>query len=281
MTSQQTRERRPCAIPTARLIHVQPAAARHPTRYGAVADMEPTIRGIEVALLTEFACMSRILRHSSRSKRLEEIHGLLEAALQEIQHLILEGGIQPWKRLHLSKNELEPEPCRDPVRVGVYPLAGNPLHWGDILSGLTVMAKARLDKVVYVIVDDGEKNADLLPAETRRAASRDVLAIFDPLLVHSNMAGGHFDPIKDISSLYALNPNQKLDVYYVACTGHRLAGQEVSTARIRETLCGARDPDVLSALPYSVFRHMAGGDACPAQTHKDVKSKGLIEKGVM
>jgi hypothetical protein len=278
MTTQLTRERKPPILAT-RLVHVhaKPVATRHQPRY---ADMEPTIRGIEVALLTEFACMSRILRRSSRGKRLEEIHDSLEAALQEIQDLILGGGIRPWRYLRLSRNDVEPEPCMDPIRVGVYPLTGNPMHWGDVLSGLTVMAKANLDKVVYMISDDGERKSDLIPAEIRNAAARDILSLFDPLLLCWNMAHeGRFDPVKDISLLHSLNPGRKLEVHYMVCSGHRLAGQEVSPKRIREALYGTRDPDALAALPYSVFRHMAGGGVNLKYIKENAQRKSSIEKG--
>ncbi len=276
----QTRERKSVTSPTTRLIHAQPAVARRMARYAAMPDMEPTIRGIEVSLLTEFACMSRILRRSSRSKQLEEIHKLLDAALEEIQGLIIQGEIQPWRYLRLSRNELEPEAGADTIRIGVYPACGNPLHWGDLLSGLTVMAKAKLDKVVYAISDDGEKEENLLPEGIRHAAAKDILGVFEPLLVYSGISrGSRFDPIKDIALLHELNPGQKLDIYYVVCSGHRLAGQDVSSTRIREALRGAHDPEVLSALPYSVFRHMAGGGAYQTTANENVHSKGQIENG--
>lgn len=290
MTHLQTRERRPSSIPATRRLHALPAALHKRARRREMAVMEPTIRGIEISLHSEFACMSRLLRHCSRGRQLEEIHGLLDNALEEIQDLILEGSIQPWKGLRLPGDEPEGELRPDPIRVGVYSTTGNPLHWGDILSGLTVMAKARLDKVVYVVSDDGEHGEDLLPSAARRAAARDILAVFSPLMAFAELAhGGHFDPIRDISLLHDLNQGRRLDVYYIVCSAHRLAGQEVSPTRVREALSGSRDPEVLSALPYSVFRRLAGGGSTPtrSRTHSEGAieygfiESGLMEKGLM
>ncbi len=178
-------------------------------------------KAIEVAMLPELACMAKLLGKSARQKPLLEIHSQAKRVLGGIESLIAEGVVRPWQRLRLSDDDPEPPLSHGPIRLGVYPITGNPMHWGHLLAGLSAMIRIKLDKVVFVIAGGDPRKNDLLPEEVRHESVRDLLRGFDPLLCYSPIARGtERDGESNLFHLLSLNPRQRIDAFYIAGTDH-------------------------------------------------------------
>jgi hypothetical protein len=293
---------------------------------------EPVTRSIEVGLIPELACMARFLGRAPHNKPVSDIRRRLVAALDAVEALIVEGAIQPWRRVRLSAEDAQQPISLRPLRLGVYPLSANPIHWGHVLAGLSAMVHGRLDKVVYIVTTE-EGRADMLPKESRHEAARELLKSFEPLLCYSPIAREtSSDGESSVFHILDLNPTTRIDAFFLAgakkcrrrnsITGepetieklengvlrriyarrnndgemHSLSllflqGQEGFVApqtfiplrfipspmpdacsrEILHALSKKRDPEVLSALPFSVFHHMQ--EAVRAGKMNELKSR--------
>lgn len=211
---------------------------------------EPVTRSIEVAMLPQLACMSRLLGRNSHNKPLTEIHCRLKELLEAIEGLIVEGAIQPWRCVRLGAEDEEPASHERPIRLGVYPVSANPIHWGHILAGLAAIASARLDKVVYVVAGNDPRRNDLLAEEVRHSAARELLASFEPLLCYSPLARGtELDGETNLFRLLDLNPTQRIDAFYIAGTDHCRRGHPVTG-----------EADTIRELESGLMRQIYGKD---------------------
>jgi len=279
---------------------------------------EPVTRSIEVAVLPELACMSRLLGRAPANRCLTDIHRRLREHLDRVEELIVEGAIQPWRRVRLCREDVEPPMEERPIRLGIYPVSANPLHWGHLLAGLSAIVTLGLDKVVYAVAEDN-RCADVMPEELRLCATRELLTSFEPLFCYYPISREtEYDGGSSLFSILELNSGQKIDAFYLAEADgslrdhpvmgvsdtirklengiirriysgehgegtHSLSivfldGQErnrvgdsflpqrhipsplptVSSNRIRDVLRGEHNPDVLAALPFTVFQYAQG-----------------------
>src|SRR3989304_2178121 len=51
-----------------------------------------------------------------------------------------------------------------PLRLGVFPIAANPLHWAHLMSGLAAMERFCLDKIMFVIAGSDPRKPNLASA---------------------------------------------------------------------------------------------------------------------
>jgi nicotinic acid mononucleotide adenylyltransferase len=72
-----------------------------------------------------------------------------------------------------------------PLRLGIFPVNANPIHWGHLLAGLSAIVNARLDRVVYLVTTDMAGRRDMLPEDLRHDTARELLKSFEPLLCYS------------------------------------------------------------------------------------------------
>lgn len=107
------------------------------------------------------------------------------------------------------------------LRIGVYPISANPIHWGHLLVALSAIAHYSLDKVVFIIAGDDPRKSHLAPCQWRHYLSDRILDRFHPLLAYSNIARNwQFDGETNIFRFLALNPFQKIDAFYIVGTDH-------------------------------------------------------------
>jgi len=107
------------------------------------------------------------------------------------------------------------------LRIGVYPISANPIHWGHLLVALSAIAHYSLDKVVFIIAGDDPRKSYLAPCQWRHYLSDLILVKFSPLLAYSNIARDHnFDGETNIFRFLSLNPFQKIDAFYIGGTDH-------------------------------------------------------------
>lgn len=109
------------------------------------------------------------------------------------------------------------------LRVGVLATAANPLQWGHIWMCLVAISEQNLDTVVILPQGDISYKkvapADDAPKELRHEMTREALRPFYPLIRYSDV-GLENDHIgeENIHALLCLNPDQKINLYYMAGT---------------------------------------------------------------
>ena len=96
----------------------------------------------------ELSMMKGILAGHTDAAAFQTLKQWTRFTLDRITDLIEEGLIHPAAPLGRDRLARRERPYRRPLRLGVYPTAGNPLHWGHLLGGLAAMERFRLDKVV-------------------------------------------------------------------------------------------------------------------------------------
>lgn len=269
---------------------------------------EPVTRSIEIAVLPELACMRRLFGRSSRYRTINEIRCQLSSLLDTVGALIVEGAIQPWRCVRLSSDEPELPLSLRSVKLGVFPVSGDPIHWGHVLMALTAMVQARLDKVVFVV--RGECQDDEMPENVRQETVRDVTKGFEPLLSYSPVGREcGLDDVDRVFGLLGLNPLVRIDAFCIVPPGQadlqfgglvdrvsqgvresakkggsmhsvsilRLSrggearteqgtpvpvrvipgpGSHACAEEIRAALAGNHDPEILSAVPFSVYQRL-------------------------
>jgi hypothetical protein len=181
----------------------------------------------------------------------------LRALLDTIEALIVEGEIQPWQSLRLSEDDAPCAGSTEPIRLGVYPVRADPIHWGHIFHGLSAMASARLDKVVYVVVDNGCDEQGLLPKELRCCTACDLLKSFEPLLCYSPVGREcDTDAESSVFRLLALNPERKIDAFYIgdADTDAPTDGKGTSMRREHAAVPGKTIKKLESGVLRQIYR---------------------------
>jgi nicotinic acid mononucleotide adenylyltransferase len=147
---------------------------------------------------------------------IEEFNCLLEMLSTHLK----DGVICPHMKLAVSDMDLPRAFYNRAVRIGVYPISANPLHWGHIAVGLSAMAAYKLDKVIFVPAG-ADPRKDLLPVDWRHGTCREILQKFSPLFEYSDIArNNNNDGESNVFKILALNPFQKMDAFYIAGTDH-------------------------------------------------------------
>ena len=108
-----------------------------------------------------------------------------------------------------------------PLRLGVFPMAANPLHWAHLLGALAAMERFRLDKVVFVVAGSDPRKPDLATAYLRHRIAQEVLHLFHPLFEYSPVALGSSLPGEvNVFRIMASHGSRPLHVFYLAGSDH-------------------------------------------------------------
>lgn len=142
--------------------------------------------------------------------------------LGEIARHVVEGRIDPSLQIRVRTGDPElPAPARR-VRLGVFPVNGNPPHWGHILCALSAMAELELDRVVFLVQGfDPRKPASAATEPARHEMARMVAGLLAPLAEYSDVGMGN-DRVgeENLFSLLRLNPGVQIDAYYLVGSDH-------------------------------------------------------------
>lgn len=210
------------------------------------------LRGLRERVHSELIRMGRQLGMQLSDDPFADIYRTAAEHLFEIENLCCDGDIDPraWIRTCDDEQPCLPYPRR--LRVGFYPIAANPLHWGHVLIGLRAMAKLELDKVVYVISGRDSRKPDMCSADLRFRLSDDMLKLFGPLFACSSLARhSGYDGETNLFRFLKLNRQQPLDMFYIAGGDH-----------CRRFYPGTEHPDTLVKLEQHtaarLFSHMPG-----------------------
>ena len=183
--------------------------------------MEPTIHTIRSSAILQLIAMARWAADPACRDCLHSIVAFVQEPFEIISELVSSNQITPFSQVVLAEGAGPVQIEERPLRIGVYPLAANPLHWGHILVGLTAMASMRLDKVIYVIAGTDSRKPSMLSADTRHRLARSVIETFHPLFAYSPLAlGTGLDGETTFARLLSLNSRQPIDAFYIAGADH-------------------------------------------------------------
>jgi hypothetical protein len=148
---------------------------------------------------------------------LEDIRAEVTRLFDLVERGVREARIIPGARIRLSAAGAPPRLTRTAVRLGVYPVSADPLHWGHIIDGLSAVARLDLDAVVYVVLDQAADRPTLFSRDLRHEMARRLLERFAPLLVYSPASAGlRHDGPRSLFDLLRLNSRQMIEVCYLA-----------------------------------------------------------------
>jgi hypothetical protein len=124
--------------------------------------------------------------------------------------------VKPWVPLRVTPNAYMPVPSAETLKIGVFPLASDPLQWNHLLTGLSAIAELGLDHVVYIVTEDADPSVPHLPQELRNTVTRSFLSHFSPMLLYSPLGAGYAEDATDaLFRFIALNDRQPMEVYYI------------------------------------------------------------------
>ena len=179
------------------------------------------LRNLRERVHGELSLMAQLLGLQMGDGPFAAIYQTAAEHLFEIEALCCDGDIDPraWVRICHDDEPCLPYPRR--LRVGLYPIAANPLHWGHVLIGLRALANLQLDKVVYVISGRDGRKPDMDSADVRYAMAGDMLKLFGPLFACSSLARhSGCDGETNLFRFLKLNRQQPMDMFYIAGGDH-------------------------------------------------------------
>ncbi|MBN2108700.1 MAG: hypothetical protein JW832_14845 [Deltaproteobacteria bacterium] len=179
------------------------------------------MRGIRERVFGELSLMAQQLGMGVADELFAAIYRTVAEHLFIIQNLCYDGDIDPRAWICASHDDAPGLPYPRRLRVGFYPIAANPLHWGHLIIGLRAMACLQLDRVVYIIAGRDPRKPDMVPADFRHIMARDSLKLFGPLFACSSLAQYNgYDGETNLYRMLMLNPKQPMDVFYIAGGDH-------------------------------------------------------------
>jgi hypothetical protein len=199
--------------------------------------------------------------------------------LDIIEDYLERAAIDPSFSLRLSEEGSVCETVDRTVRLGVYPVNGNPMHWGHLLCALGAIATHKLDRVVVVIqgIDARKHHMSIATERHRHEMARRIIAGFQPLLAYSSIGRGtKCTGEQNIFRLLRLNPEQPIHAFYMAGSDHcRIVddrGRPDTPLRLERNLEDDRlafDPDVHSLTVIFIDRGEGPDEEIPTELPTD------------
>ncbi len=172
-------------------------------------------------VVSRIGAMRGVLGAAANAADFEKLERAALALLDRIELLIGEGEIEPQARFRHSAESAHPAPIGRELRIGVFPIAANPIHWALLLGGLLAVERLHLDKVIYPIAGTDPRKASLAPEAVRHSMAREVLEPFQPLFEYSSTALGTPIPGEEILfKILRMNPGQAIHAFSIAGDSH-------------------------------------------------------------
>ena len=183
--------------------------------------LDEAVRRIQRFISIQIQGMAQLVADQTRRTCLHTIASCASARIQALANIAREGTTSPLRQFRLSQACPRLEEEGSMLRIGVYALAANPLHWGHILVGLSALVLMKLDRVVFVIAGTDPRKPLMLPPEIRHRLARTVIDTFEPFFSYSPIAlGTDLDGETNLGRLFALNPRLPLHAFYIAGSDH-------------------------------------------------------------
>ena len=229
----------PAPIPAAPALAAPRAAPASASRHGGRSALIARLHRRFVALDATFPIpdaspAARLRRHiraelldtartvaEADASLLETVAGEADRALASIQKRLDAGEIDPSLNLRVDPNGAPVAAHARPLKVGVYPVAADPFHWGHLIVALRAVGDLSVDKVVFVLAGDDPRKPTMTPVLDRHPMGIEVLKGFAPFFVYSPIAvGTQFDGETNIFRILALNPGMAITAWYMVGDDH-------------------------------------------------------------
>jgi nicotinic acid mononucleotide adenylyltransferase len=208
------------------------------------------IKRIAADALSDLRSMREVLGESACEPDFSCLSRGVALSLAHIGQHIMEGRAIPWVKVNHHPSDPPVPPVSREMRLGVFPVAGNPFHWAHLLGGLLTMEAFELDKILYVVAGSDPRKPDLAPIDARHAMASALLRLFRPLFEYSSIARGDSSSGEEnLFRILAMNPGQPIHAYYIAGGDHY---------HRFEPMTG--DPDTLEKLETGIARAGTGFD---------------------
>jgi nicotinic acid mononucleotide adenylyltransferase len=241
---------------------------------------EHLIHRIADNALTEFRMMMGTLGDSACTLDFASLEQCTLTSLSHIRYLLEENECSPWTEISHSPGQPQQAANDRMVRIGVFPLAANPLHWAHLIGGLFVMEEFHLDKVVYVVAGEDPRKPLLASTQTRHEMARSVLELFHPLFAYSSVAReGNASGEENLFKILAMNPRQRMHAFYIAGGDHYhrhdpVSGRPDTIQKLEDGIARLAETDCASRHSVSVVFLRRGGAEDGIETSLDVRWVG-------
>lgn len=183
--------------------------------------LDEALRRIRRFTFIQIQGMAQLATERARHAYLHAIAACAVERIDALAEMVQTGKTHPLRDVRLAETFPSVRENGNPLRVGFYALAANPLHWGHILVGLTALVLMRLDRVVFVVAGADPRKPFLLTAEDRHRLAREVIDTFEPFFAYSPIAlGTDLDGETNLGRLLALNPHLHMHAFYIAGSDH-------------------------------------------------------------
>jgi len=241
---------------------------------------EHLIHRIADNALTEFRMMMGTLGDSASALDFASLEQAALTSLSRIRHLIEQNECSPWADIVHSPGQPSYVTSDRMVRIGVFPIAANPLHWAHLIGGLFVMESFHLDKVVYVIAGEDPRKPTLVNAKTRHEMAQSVLGLFHPLFAYSSIArNSNASGEENLFKILAMNPKQGMHAFYIAGGDHYnrwdpVSGRPDTIQKLEDGVASLAETDCANRHSVSVVFLRRGGSESGIETSLDVRWVG-------
>jgi nicotinic acid mononucleotide adenylyltransferase len=182
---------------------------------------EARTAAIEERVSKELSSMQEMLGNHADGDAFLALEQWTLSTLGRIGDLITNGHMDPAGRGKRRSGAPRKSPSKGSFRLGVFPTAGNPLHWGHLSAGLAAIERFHLDKVVYVIAGEDPRKPTLAPEHIRHRIASEVLGLFHPLLEYSPLSLGSTKPGEvNAFRFFAANKELPLHMFYLVGSDH-------------------------------------------------------------
>ena len=158
---------------------------------------------------------------------LSRLYHAINRTFGGISEQVADGSIDPYASLRSLAYDGDPthRECHDidrPIRVGFFPIGGNPVWWGHILSSLMAMDALGLDTLVYRI--QGEirykdlPETDRVPVSDRHEIAREVIDRFFPLIRYTDLGSepdNDREGAEEMHRYFELNSDRRIHMHYL------------------------------------------------------------------
>jgi nicotinic acid mononucleotide adenylyltransferase len=181
----------------------------------------PEIELVRSAVYEDILAMAKVFNQPLTSYPVAEIISSLKQRLDQAAYLWNRDKINPHVNIRTSPDDPSAPSVERSLRIGIYPVAANPFHWAHLLAGLSALVRFKLDKIVYLISGSDPRKPSMISAEIRHFMGKEVLKMFAPLFGYSSIAmGSNDDGETNMFKMLALNPEQKIDAFYIVGADH-------------------------------------------------------------
>ena len=158
---------------------------------------------------------------------LSRLYHAINRTFTGIQEQIADGAIDPSVGLRSLAHSYDPHQrtfhdIERPIRVGFFPIGGNPIWWGHLLASLMAMEALSLDTLVFRV--QGEirykdlPETDRVPVRARHAIARELIGRFSPLIRYTDLGsepGNDREGAEEMYHYLRLNPDRQIHIHYL------------------------------------------------------------------